>query len=159
MNDTDNPPMCAGPHLDTRRPKLKLPPKSADCHCHVFGPRDKYPWAANRLYTPPPVVLENYLDMLRTTGFERGVMVQTGLYGNDNRFILDSIKAHPNTLRGIALVGESITDRELEDLASGGVRGFRVNRTAKTGLAFDVARKLSERVKGFGMHVQFLLDI
>ena len=86
-------------------------------------------------------------------------MVQTGLYGNDNRFILDSIKAHPKTLRGIALIGESITDRELEDLARGGVRGFRVNRTAKTGLAFDVARKLAERVKGFGMHVQFLLDI
>jgi 2-pyrone-4,6-dicarboxylate lactonase len=158
MNDTSNPPMCAGPHLDPRKPKLRLPPKSADCHCHVFGPREKYPWAANRLYTPPPVTLENYLDMLRATGFERGVMVQTGLYGNDNRFILDSIKAHPNTLRGIALIGD-ITDRELEDLARGGVRGFRVNRTAKTGLAFDVARKLAERVKGFGMHVQFLLDI
>jgi predicted TIM-barrel fold metal-dependent hydrolase len=159
MNDTSNPPMCAGPHLDTRKPKLKLPPKSADCHCHVFGPRDQYPWAANRLYTPPPVSLENYLDMLRTTGFERGVMVQSGLYGNDNRFILDSIKAHPKTLRGIALIGEGITDRELEDMAGGGVRGFRVNRTAKTGLAFDVARKLAERVKGFGMHAQFLLDI
>jgi len=159
MNDTSNPPMCAGPHLDTRRPELTLPPKSADCHCHVFGPREKYPWAANRLYTPPPVYLENYLDMLRATGFECGVMVQTGLYGNDNRFILDSIRAHPKTLRGIALIGESITDRELEDLARGGVRGFRVNRTAKTGLAFDVARKLAERVKGSGMHVQFLLDI
>jgi predicted TIM-barrel fold metal-dependent hydrolase len=159
MNDTANPPMCAGPRLDTRKPVLALPPKSADCHCHVFGPRDKYSWAANRLYTPPPVTLENYLDMLRATGFERGVMVQTGLYGNDNRFILDSIKAHPKTLRGIALIGEGITDRELEDLARGGVRGFRVNRTAKTGLAFDVARKLAERVKGLGMHVQFLLDV
>jgi 2-pyrone-4,6-dicarboxylate lactonase len=159
MTDTANPPMCAGPHLDTRKPALTLPPKSADCHCHVFGPRERYPWAANRLYTPPPVYLENYLDMLRTTGFERGVMVQTGLYGNDNRFILDSIKAHPKTLRGIALIGEGITDRELEDLARGGVRGFRVNRTARTGLAFDIARKLAERVKGFGMHVQFLLDI
>jgi 2-pyrone-4,6-dicarboxylate lactonase len=159
MNDTANPPMCAGPRLDTRRPKLTLPPKSADCHCHVFGPRDRYPWAANRLYTPPPITLENYLDMLRTTGFERGVMVQTGLYGNDNRFILDSIEAHPKSLRGIALIGERVTDRELEDLARGGVRGFRVNRTARTGLAFDVARRLAERVKGYGMHVQLLLDI
>ena len=30
--------------------------------------------------------------MLRTTGFGRGVMVQTGLYGTDNRFLLDAIK-------------------------------------------------------------------
>jgi len=159
MNDTANPPMCAGPHLDIRPPKLKLPPKAADCHCHVFGPSDKYPWAANRLYTPPPVGLDHYLAMLRATGFERGVMVQTGLYGSDNRFILDSIKAHPGALRGVALIGEAIADRELEDLARGGIRGFRVNRTAKTGLAFEVARKLAERVKGYGMHVQFLLDI
>src|SRR3954471_13204696 len=87
MNDPQtDPPMCAGPHLDTRKPKLKLPPKAADCHCHVFGPRDRYPWAANRLYTPPQVMLDHYLAMLDTVGFERGVMVQTGLYGNDNSF-------------------------------------------------------------------------
>jgi len=47
-----------------------------------------------------------YLDMLHATGFERGVMVQTGLYGNDNRFILDSIKARPYTTLAIAgLIG------------------------------------------------------
>jgi predicted TIM-barrel fold metal-dependent hydrolase len=156
---TAEPAMCAGPHLDVRAPKLKLPPGSADCHCHVFGPRDRYPWTANRLYTPPPVTLEHYLGMLRTTGFERGVMVQTGLYGNDNSFILDAIRAHPAQLRAIALIGEDITDRALRDLADGGVRGFRVNRTAKTGLSFDVARRLAGRVKELGWHVQFLLDI
>jgi predicted TIM-barrel fold metal-dependent hydrolase len=122
----NEPVMCAGPHLDVRPPKLKLPPKSADCHCHVFGPRDQYPWAANRLYTPPPVLLDDYLAMLRATGFERGVMVQTGLYGSDNRFIVDAVKAHPKQLRAIALIGEDITDRELRDLTDGGVRGFRV---------------------------------
>src|SRR5262249_22434699 len=86
-------------------------------------------------------------------------LVQTGLAGTGTRSIVDAIKAHPQGLRGVALIGEAITDRELEDLARAGVRGFRVNRTAKTGLAFDVARKLAERVKGYGMHVQFLLDI
>lgn len=154
-----NPPICAGPILDVRTPALALPPKAADCHCHVFGPREKYPWAATRLYTPPPVGLDHYLAMLRATGFERGVMVQTGLYGNDNRFLVDAIAAHPGRLRGIALIGEDIPDRELRQLAESGVRGFRVNRTAKTGLSFDVARKLAERVRGFGWHVQFLLDV
>ena len=32
-------PICAGPILEVRKPKLALPPKAADCHCHVFGPR------------------------------------------------------------------------------------------------------------------------
>jgi 2-pyrone-4,6-dicarboxylate lactonase len=160
MNDTKNhPPPCIGPRLDVRKPKLALPPRTADCHCHVFGPREQYPWAAGRLYTPPPVYLDHYLAMLRATGFERGVLVQTALYGNDNRFIVDAIKSNPGRLRGIALIGEDISELALRDLAEAGVRGFRVNRTAKTGLSFDAARKLAERVKEFGWHVQFLLDI
>jgi predicted TIM-barrel fold metal-dependent hydrolase len=97
--------------------------------------------------------------MHRAVGFERGVLVQSGLYGTDNSFIVDAIKTHPGRLRGIALIGESITDAELRKLAEGGIRGFRVNRTAKAGLSFEVARKLAERVKEFGWHVQFLLDV
>ena len=153
------PPQCAGPIPEVRKPKLALPPKAADCHAHVFGPVEKYPYAANRLYTPPPVTLDDYLAMHRAVGLERGVLVQTGLYGNDNRFIVDAIKAHPGRLRGIALIGEDVSDRALRDLADGGVRGFRVNRTARTGLSFAVARRLAERVKELGWHVQFLLDV
>lgn len=120
------PAQCAGPRLDVRKPELVLPLKAADCHCHVFGPRDCYPWTANRLYTSPPVSLDDYLAMLRVTGFERGVMVQTGLYGTDNRFIVDAIGAHPGKPRGIALIDEDIADKELRHLAKSGVRGFRV---------------------------------
>jgi predicted TIM-barrel fold metal-dependent hydrolase len=150
---------CAGPQLHVKKPKLALPAKAADCHAHVFGPVDTYPWAANRLYTPPPVFLDDYLAMHRAVGFERGVLVQTGLYGNDNRFIVDAIAAHAGRLRGIALIGEAVTDKALRHLAESGIRGFRVNRTAKTGLAFDVARRLAERTKEYGWHVQFLLDV
>ena len=154
----EEPAQCAGPRLDVGKPKLALPPKAVDCHCHVFGPREQYPWAVNRLYTPPSVSLDDYLAMQRVTGFERGVMVQTGLYGTDNRFIVDAMKAHPGKLRAVALIGEHVTDKELRHLAESGVRGFRVNRTAKTGLAFDVARKLAERTKELGWHVVLHVD-
>jgi predicted TIM-barrel fold metal-dependent hydrolase len=151
--------MCAPPQRHVRKPALALPANAADCHAHVFGPVDRYPYAANRLYTPPPVLLEDYLAMHRAVGFERGVLVQTGLYGNDNRFIVDAIAAHPRKLRGIALIGESISDAELAHLAASGIRGFRVNRTAKTGLSIEVGRRLAERVRHLGWHVQFLLDV
>src|SRR5204862_1344106 len=111
------------------------------------------------LYTPPSVFLEDYLAMHRAVGFERGVLVQTGLYGNDNSFIVDAIAAHPRKLRGIALIGESISDAELAHLAASGIRGFRVNRTPKTGLSLEVARRLAERVEHLGWHVQLLLDV
>ncbi|MEX2035304.1 MAG: hypothetical protein WEA28_08945 [Xanthobacteraceae bacterium] len=64
-----NPPMCTPPIPDVRKPALALPPKAADCHAHVFGPVEKYPYAANRLYTPPPVTLDDYLAMHRAVGF------------------------------------------------------------------------------------------
>src|ERR1700759_4412167 len=119
----NEPAMCAPPQIEVRPPRLKLSPRAADCHCHVFGPRDKYPWAANRLYTPPPVTLDDYLAMLDVAGFARGVMVQTGLYGTDNRFIIDAIKAHPTRLRAIALIDETFSDRALCDLAGAGGGG------------------------------------
>ncbi len=153
------PPMCAGPLRDVRKPALALPPKATDAHAHVFGPVDRYPYAGNRLYTPPPVFLQDYLAMHRAVGLERGVLVQTGLYGNDNSFIVDAIKANPRRLRGIALIGENVTDAALRHLAESNIRGFRVNRTAKTGLSIEVARRLAERVKDLGWHVQFLLDV
>ena len=150
--------MCAGPHLDVRKPKLKLPPKSADCHCHVFGPRDKYPWAPNRLYTPPRVTLDDYLAMLASTGFSRGVMVQTGLYGTDNRFIVDAIKAHPERLRAIALIGEDIADRALRDLAEAACAAFASTAPPRPAVVRSGAQARRAR-QGFGWHVQFLLDI
>jgi 2-pyrone-4,6-dicarboxylate lactonase len=156
---TSSPPVYPGPNLDVRTPRLKLPAKAADCHAHVFGPADKYPQAANRLYTAPQVLLEDYLAMHRTVGIERGVLVQTGLYRTDNSFIVDSIKANPDRLRGIALISEGITDAELGRLAASGIRGFRVNRTAATGLEIEVSRRLAHRVKDLGWHVQFLLDV
>ena len=63
-----DPPMCPAPIRDMRSPELTLPAKAADCHAHVFGTQDRYPYAATRLYTPPPVYLEDYLAMLRTAG-------------------------------------------------------------------------------------------
>ena len=152
-------PVYPEPQLDVRTPKVKLPPMAADCHAHVFGPADRYPPAANRLYTAPAVLLGDYFAMHDAVGVARGVLVQTGLYGNDNSFIVDSIKAHPDRLRGIALISENVTDNELGQLAASGIRGFRVNRTAATGLEIEVSRKLAHRVKDLGWHVQFLLDV
>ncbi|MGB6312445.1 MAG: 2-pyrone-4,6-dicarboxylate hydrolase, partial [Pseudolabrys sp.] len=33
------------------KPKLKLPPGACDAHVHVFGPRERFPFADGRYYT------------------------------------------------------------------------------------------------------------
>jgi 2-pyrone-4,6-dicarboxylate lactonase len=80
-------------------------------------------------------------------------------WGERQRGNRHSEVAGPGRLRGIALIGKNVTDAELLYLAESGIRGFRVNRTAKTGLSIEIARRLAERVKDLGWHVQFLLDV
>lgn len=154
-----DPPLCAGPDLNPRKPSFAVPPGATDCHAHVFGPPEKYGYAADRLYTPPPVFLKDYLHMLDALGIERAVVVQSGVHGTNNDVIIDAIAQSNGRLRGIALISEKISDRELDRLADAGVRGFRANLVAKTGVQFDGAKNLARRVKRLGWHAQFLLDV
>jgi 2-pyrone-4,6-dicarboxylate lactonase len=158
-NAAQEPAMCAAPDLHTRAPDFKLPPGATDCHAHVFGPRARYAYAADRFYTPPQVFLRDYLAMLDALGIERAVLVHSGVHGTDNAVVLDAIAQSQGRLRGIGLIREDMSDADFERLAAAGIRGFRANLVAKTGVQFDAARRLAVRVQRLGWHVQFLLDI
>ncbi|MEQ1773624.1 MAG: amidohydrolase family protein [Burkholderiales bacterium] len=153
------PPVCPAPHEGTRKPSFTLPPGATDSHAHVFGERAKYGYADDRQYTPPPVFLKDYLAMHDAVGFARGVVVQSGVHGTNNSVIVDAITQSQGRLRGIALLREDVTDAELDALDKVGVRGFRANLVAKTGVQFDAAKKLAARVARLGWHAQFLMDI
>jgi 2-pyrone-4,6-dicarboxylate lactonase len=156
---SSEPAICPGPDLAPRKASIELPFGATDCHAHVFGPREQYPYATDRLYTPPPVFLRQYVAMLDAVGFTRGVMVQSGVHGTNNQVIVDAIAQTRGRLKGIALIAADVTDTELERLAAAGICGFRANLVAKLGVQFDAARALAARVAGLGWHVQFLLDV
>jgi 2-pyrone-4,6-dicarboxylate lactonase len=156
---TPEPPVCAAPDSYARGTSFAMPPGAVDCHAHVFGPREQYGYAADRQYTPPPIFLKDYLAMLDAIGFERGVIVQSGVHGTNNAVIVDAMGQSNGRLRGVALLHEAVTDAELELLDEVGVRGFRANLVAKIGVQFEAAKKLATRVAKLGWHVQFLLDI
>ncbi len=157
--DKPEPPICAAPLAHARKPSFALPPGATDSHAHVFGERAQYGYADDRQYTPPPVFLKDYLAMHDAVGFARGVVVQSGVHGTDNRVIVDAIAQSAGRLRGIALLREDVSDSELNVLNAAGVRGFRANLVAKVGVQFDAARRLAARVARLGWHAQFLLDI
>jgi 2-pyrone-4,6-dicarboxylate lactonase len=159
MTTKTEPPICPAPLPNTRKPSFKLPPNACDSHAHVFGAREKYGYADDRLYTPPPVFLKDYLAMHDTVGIARGVVVQTGVHGTNNNVIVDAIAQSHGRLRGIALLREDVTDAELDALDKAGVRGFRANLVAKVGVQFDAAKKLAARVARLGWHAQFLMDV
>jgi predicted TIM-barrel fold metal-dependent hydrolase len=120
-------PQCAAPDPATRSPGFTMPPGAVDCHAHVFGPPARYPYAADRLYAPPPVYLADYHAMHGALGVARGVLVQSGVHGTDNRVLVDALAQANGRLRAIALIDESMSDDALTALDRAGVRGFRAN--------------------------------
>ena len=95
-------PTIPGPDPDTRIPKFKLPALACDAHCHIFGPGSKYPYAADRPYTPPDAPLEDFRALHAKLGVGRAVIVNASVHGTDNRVALDAIAASGGAYRAVA---------------------------------------------------------
>lgn len=158
MNETAIP-ACQAPDRQPRPPGFEPPAGATDAHCHVFGPADRFPYTADRSYTPPDSPLTEYISLLDTLGLDRGVIVQPSVYGTDNRATLDALRHYPDRLRGVAVVDASISDEELHEMHRLGVRGLRINVLFRGGVGFELAHRLAERVAPLGWHLQFLIDI
>ncbi len=157
-------PSCAPPDFEPRKPRLKLPPLACDTHAHIMGPAARYAYSPARVYTPPDCLLPAYLHMLRTLGVERAVLVQPSVYGTDNTVMLDAIKAAGNRFRGVAVVNDDISEAKMTKLHDAGVRGVRVNivdvKDQKPGtLPLDALKKLAQRIRPLGWHMEFLMHV
>src|SRR5690606_32092977 len=153
-------PFCRPPAPNTRTLKYKAPPRACDAHCHIFGPGDKYPYAPDRSYTPPDAPLERFIELQKTLGLERAVLVNASCHGTDNTVILDAIAQSGGRYRGVANVDRSITDAELARLDEGGIRGIRFNFVAHLGGTPDLDEfdELVKRIAPLGWHVVLHFD-
>src|SRR5215475_8838955 len=68
-----------------------IPRGACDCHVHIFDPAG-FPYASNRVYTPPTASLQDLHDLQTALHFERVVIVQPSVYGTDNSCTLDAIR-------------------------------------------------------------------
>ena len=152
-------PSIPPPIADTRRPKIKFPPKATDCHSHVFGPLDQYKILPDTHFVPHVCSMDDYIRMLRTIGCERAVIVQPSVYGTDNRAIEEALQSGAFAFRGVAVVATDVTDKELERLHGIGFRGIRINTASATpGLKLEHAARLAPRLKPLGWHLQFFVN-
>ena len=153
-------PTIPGPDPVTLTPKFKMPSGACDCHAHVFGPQRLYPYLPQAGYIPPDALPADYVNMLTTLGCERAVLVQPSVYGTDNTAMLAALSSGVFAFRGVAVVDENISDRELEDMHRAGVRGVRINLASATpGLTLEQAPRLARRLKALGWHLQFFVDL
>ncbi len=151
---------CQPPDPNPRKPRYRMPAGACDAHCHVFGPAHKFPYAPDRSYTPPDAPKEHLKRLHDHLGISRAVIVQASCHGTDNTTTLDAIATSNGAYRGIAIVDGSVTDRELEDLNRGGIKGVRFNFVAHLGGTpdLDVFDTMLDRIEPLGWHVVLHLD-
>ncbi|MFD0981136.1 amidohydrolase family protein [Tropicimonas aquimaris] len=114
-------------HPSPSVPIFRVPSGAVDAHCHVFGPAERFPFAPERKYTPVDASAETLFALRDRLGFSRNVIVQATCHGRDNAALLDAIAQSSGAARGVAVIGEDVTDRELDKLHDGGIRGVRFN--------------------------------
>jgi len=151
---------CLPPDPDPVKPALALPAGACDAHCHVFGPASKFPYAADRSYTPPDAPVAALRRLHAHLGISRAVIVHASCHGTEMDVTLDAIASSEGAYRGVACVEDAVTDRELQRLHDGGIRGIRFNFVKHLGGVpdLDVFRRLVARIKPIGWHVVLHLD-
>lgn len=152
-------PPCPGPDPQPRGPRrFEVPLGAVDTHAHVIGLPPDYPLVPVRSYTPPAAAPEAYLRMLDATGMSHGVLVQVSVHGVDNSLMLQTLRANPQRLRGIAVMPLGLPMREYEAARSAGVVGLRLNVLYGGGIGFDTLEDYGALAREMGWHLQFLVD-
>ncbi len=142
-------------HANPSKPSFTPPPGSVDAHCHVFGPMAEFPFSAKAKYLPEDAGPDMLFALRDRLGFSRNVIVQASCHGTDNAATLNAIAQSNGLARGVAVVDPAISDKELESLHVGGIRGVRFNflkrlvDDAPKDKFIDIAR----RIQGLGWHV------
>jgi predicted TIM-barrel fold metal-dependent hydrolase len=135
-----------------------VPAGACDCHTHVFGDAERFPFARVRAYTPESASVAEMRALHRALHTDRVILVQPSVYGTDNRCTLDAMKQFGTSSRGVAVIDEKTTETELDDMQRAGIRGVRVNleTAGQTDPAIGRQRlqMAIERIKGRGWHVQ-----
>jgi 2-pyrone-4,6-dicarboxylate lactonase len=156
-------PECVPPDPATRAPSFALPPLACDCHAHVCGPQSRFPYAAQRIYTPPDAPVADYERMLDALGVGRAVLVQPSFHAADNAAMLAAMKAARRPMRGIAVLGEDVDERALADLHAAGIRGVRFNivdlAEGKGRLPLERLRATAARIAPLGWHIELLMHV
>ena len=155
-SDDDATPTIPPPDPHPKKPQLALPPLACDAHFHVFGPHRRFPFAAERTYTPADAPKEDLFGLHALLGFERGVIVQSEAHGSDHAALLDLLAAGQGRYRGVALLTPQTKPAEIERLDAAGVRGVRLHfyfPHLRKPMSRDDMRRVIELVEPDGWHI------
>jgi predicted TIM-barrel fold metal-dependent hydrolase len=140
-----------------------VPAGACDCHTHIHGDPEKFPFFSGRVYTPELASPEEMAALHKALRIERVVIVTPSVYGTDNSATLFGIRARGATARGVAVIDDKTPEGDLDAMNQAGIRGIRLNLA--TGGVNDPTvgrprfQAAVERVKARGWHVQLFTSL
>src|SRR5215813_493617 len=142
--------------------KFDVPENACDCHTHIHGDPQQFPFFSGRVYTPELASPEEMSALHRMLHIKRVVIVTPSVYGTDNSATLYGMKARGADARGVAVIDGKTPDSELDAMGRAGVRGVRIN-LATAGISDpSVARQrfqsTAERVQSRSWHIQIFTN-
>jgi len=156
-------PASAKPSIPTTPVRFAVPPGACDCHTHIIGDPAKFPFAANRVYTPEPASPAEMSGLHRALHIQRVVIVTPSFYGTDNSATLYGMKARGRDARGVAVIDEKTPAADLDTMDRAGIRGIRLNLATVGQTDPQVARRLFQsavdRVRRLKWHIQIYADL
>ena len=140
-----------------------MPANACDCHTHIHGDPEKFPFFAGRAYTPEMALPEEMAALHRALGIKRVVIVTPSVYGTDNAATLYGMKARGEDARGVAVIDDKTSDAELDTMAKAGVRGIRLNLatggTNDPGVARQRFQAALPRMASRNWHIQIYTNL
>jgi predicted TIM-barrel fold metal-dependent hydrolase len=106
-----------------------VPAGACDCHVHIFGDPQRFPFFPGRTYTPEEASVDELRALHRAIRFDRVVVVHPSVYGIDNACTLDALRQLGDGARGVAVIDEATPDSALDEMGRAGIRGIRLNLT------------------------------
>jgi predicted TIM-barrel fold metal-dependent hydrolase len=153
----------AKPSQPTTPVNFDVPAGACDCHTHIHGDPEKFPFFAGRVYTPEPASPEEMAALHKALHIERVVIVTPSVYGTDNSATLFGMKFRGNTARGVAVIDDKTPESDLDSMAQAGIRGIRINLATSGVNDPSVGRQRLQaaiaRVKARGWHVQIYTNL
>jgi predicted TIM-barrel fold metal-dependent hydrolase len=140
-----------------------VPAGACDCHTHIHGDPDKFPFFSGRVYTPELASPEEMSALHKALHIERVVIVTPSVYGTDNSATLFGMKERGATARGVAVIDEKTPESDLDAMSQAGIRGIRLNLATSGVNDPNVGRArfqtAIERVKNHNWHVQLFTSL
>jgi predicted TIM-barrel fold metal-dependent hydrolase len=140
-----------------------VPALACDCHTHIHGDPERFPFFSGRVYTPEPASPEEMAALHKALHIERVVIVTPSVYGPDNSATLFGIKARGASARGVAVIDDNTPETDLDAMNEAGIRGIRLNLATGGVSDPNVGRQRMaaaiERVKSRNWHIQMFTNL